>query len=50
MTNGVKIRSLTPYVIIYTPGGPKPFETFLQSIYDDIWCQNPSFDIICHDM
>ena len=46
MTNGVKPRVLTPYVIIcknYT-------KYFVQFIYDDIWCQNSRFDIICHDM
>ena len=50
MTNGVKTRGLTPFVMIYTPGNPKPFETFLQFRNDYIWCQNSSFDIICHDM
>ena len=50
MTNGVKTRGLTPYVMICTHGSPKPFETFLQFIDDDIWCQTSSFDIICHDM
>ena len=55
MTYGVKLRVLTPFVIIYK------LQKFvfllknknygiLRGIYDDKWCQNSSFDTICHDI
>ena len=55
MTNDVKSRVLTPYVMICRL--QKSFFlqkikklSILEGIYHDKWCQNSAFDTICHDM